>query len=405
VLLFTCAVLSLAIANSAWGDSYLEFFQRKLTIGVDDYSLSKPLLLWINDGLMALFFFVVGLEIKREVLTGELSSPQNAMLSIAGAIGGMVMPTAIYWTWVAFGASPAGWSVPIATDIAFVVGVLAVLGDRVPIALKVFLTALAIVDDLGAILVIGIFYTPHVHIGGLLTAAVVWLLAFTSGRRGFAPGWWFLVCGLVMWVAVLLSGVHATIAGVMLAFAVPHQARLENEDATTRLRAKLDADNIVFSEVLKVAKRATSPLERWEKSLHAWSLFLIMPVFALANAGVALRMEALGSLANLASAAGVASGLLLGKFIGVFGAAWLAVGSGIARLPRELGWTHIAGGGFLAGIGFTMSLFIANLAFQGSQELESVKLSVLAGSVLAMAPGVLLLLRASKTQSRSGRAK
>jgi Na+:H+ antiporter, NhaA family len=364
VLLFAAAVLAMLCANSALAPLYGGFLETPVEIRVGALQIAKPLLLWINDGLMALFFFLVGLEIKREVLEGELSRPSQVALPAVAAAGGMLVPGLIY---AAFNRGDAvamqGWAIPTATDIAFAVGVLALLGNRVPGALKLFVLALAILDDLGAILIIALFYTERLGLSSLAVAGFAIAALALLNRRGVGAAPPYLLIGIVMWVAVLKSGVHATLAGVVLAMFIPLRTG-EGEP----------------------------PLRRLERELHPPVAFGILPLFAFANAGVSLEGIAPGTLAG-AVPAGIALGLLLGKLAGIFGASWLVVRLGLARLPEGVGWTHMLGAALLCGVGFTMSLFIASLAFEGESArlgIES-RLGILAGSIAAGLAGYAVL--------------
>ena len=363
--LLGAAVLALVLANSPWREAVQQALADKFTIQYRQIGLSKPLLLWINDGLMAIFFLLVGLEIKREVVEGELSRPSQIALPIAGALGGMLMPGLIY---VAFNWSdPAalrGWAIPTATDIAFSLGVLGALGSRVPLALKVFLTTLAIVDDLGAIVIIAAFYTGHLTplALGFAGLVIIGLAALNlSGVRSLGP---YIVLGVVLWSSVLRSGVHATLAGVVLAMFIP-------------LRVGGMADE-------------ARPAIRLEHALKPWSAWFIMPVFALANAGVSLAGLGVETLLQ-PIALGVTLGLFLGKQIGIVLGAGLPILLGLARLPSGTSWRQLYGVAILGGIGFTMSLFIGSLAFEDLAQQSQIRLGVLVGSVLSAVLGYLVL--------------
>jgi Na+:H+ antiporter, NhaA family len=398
VILIAAAALAFAWANSPWAASYFAILDVRFAVSFGAWSLDKPLLLWVNDLLMALFFFVIGLEIKREILIGELAGWQRAALPAAGALGGMLVPAAIY---VAFNpGEPAirGWGVPMATDIAFALGVLSLLGERVPLALKVFLLALAIVDDLGAVLVIALFYTYELNGAALLVSILVWGAALAYGQvRGEQP-LVFAVLGLVMWYFMLKSGVHATIAGVLMALAVPLRHRLSPQTLQHELRS-LTSQGVGFEQVEsviarleKVLDKAHSPLHSMEHALAPYVAFVIMPVFAFFNAGVGL-MGIGGGLVSTVSL-GAFVGLLLGKPIGITGFVFIAVASGLTKLPAGASWSAMAGIGLLAGIGFTMSLFIASLAFADPALLSQAKIGVLAASLVASLAGLAVLSRA-----------
>ncbi len=415
VLLLIMAVVAIIWANSAFGASYFGLFnETKFTIGIGDAQLSKPLILWINDLLMAIFFLVVGLEIKREIMVGELSSPRKAALPIAAAVGGMVIPASFYVVFNLGGPGASGWGIPMATDIAFSLGILALLGSRAPAALKIFLTALAIADDLGAILVIAIFYTAQLNVMALIYAFVILAVLFLIARAGARSVWLFILPGIVVWFFFLKSGVHATTAVVLLAVVIPARTTIDTAGFFKKMSAYLTEfrDNgAPGTHILKNPERQASlhhmretanaietPLEKIEHALLPIVSFMIMPIFALANAGVSTGDSGL----NFSDPVflGVVCGLFFGKPIGIVFFTWLAVQSGIASLPDGVKNGHILGAGLLAGIGFTMSLFIGNLAFTEAALLESAKLGIMFGSLLSALAGVgrlLLLNKRSET--------
>ena len=371
VVLLIAAVIALIVSNSALSGAYDALLDTPVTIRVGALNLDKPLLLWINDGLMAIFFFLVGLEIKKEMLAGALSSPKQAALPIIAAIGGMAVPAVVYVLFN-FGDDAAlrGWAIPAATDIAFAVGVLALLGARVPLALKVFLLALAIIDDLGAIIIIALFYTSKLSLlalglAGVGIAALVLLNA--SGVTRLAP---YVLVGIFIWVCVLKSGVHATLAGVVVALAIP-------------LRAEGSAPY--------------SPLESVQQALHPW----VTPLFAFANAGVSLEGFTLSKLVAPIPL-GIAAGLFIGKQVGIFGASYLAINAGIARMPEGATWRQLYAVAIIAGIGFTMSLFIGMLAFDDPAHAADVRVGVLSGSLLSAVIGFALLRQACSASPRIG---
>ena len=411
LLLLAFAVTALVWANSPLASSYFGLWRIPITVDVGGFVIAKPLLLWINDGLMAIFFFVVGLEIKREVTMGELSQPKNAALSVAAALGGMLVPAAIYAALNFGGRGAAGWAIPMATDIAFALGVLALLGPRVPLPLKVFVTAVAIVDDLGAVLVIALFYTAELALpalaaaGGLLTALAV------LNAVGVRRTWPYATLGLALWVAILKSGMHATIAGVLLALTIPGRRVIDASQFAARAQGLLDTfrkdlapgaaepteDQRDALHSLDMASEALeSPLQQLEHALHPWVAFLIIPVFALANAGVAVGGEIAAVVSNPITL-GIVFGLCLGKPIGILLFAWIATRSGVAALPARVGWPQIWGVSLLCGIGFTMSLFVASLAFADVALLDAAKVGILAGSLLSGLAGAFLLVRADAT--------
>ena len=409
LLLLACAVVAFAWANSPLAGAYTALWETTVIAGAGPLVIEKPLLLWINDGLMALFFFVVGLEIKREVLAGELSSPRKAALALMGAVGGVLLPAGLYvLTNVTIGGPEraAGWGIPMATDIAFALGVLALLGTRAPLALKVFLTALAIADDLMAVMVIAVFYTAELKLGALALGLGVTAALFVLNKLGVRRTWPYALLGAVVWVAFLKSGVHATIAGVLVALTIPATRKIDASAFLANAKAYLDRfdDHLQPGQAEPTYKQmdalhalehdleaVDTPLGRLEHGLHGLVAFFVMPVFALANAGVALGAGAAGLLLDPV-ALGVALGLVVGKPVGVFGLAWVAVRTGIASLPSGVSWRHMLGVSFLTGIGFTMSIFIANLAFTGAPELlDSAKLGVLVASLVSGVTGYLIL--------------
>jgi NhaA family Na+:H+ antiporter len=402
-----CVVLALAWANSPFRTAYHELWSTHLSIQVAAFRLDESLLHWINDGLMALFFFVVGLEIKREVVAGELAEPRKAMLPIAGALGGMVVPAAIYATINAGGPGVAGWGVPMATDIAFAVAAVSVLGSRVPTSLKVFLTALAIVDDLGAILVIAVFYADGVAWAWLgVGAAGLALCAFFNARQIRSPIPYALA-GLGVWAAFLQSGVHATIAGVLVALTIPARRRLDSREFLRRSTAILQhfeeasefrsarlvsgGQQSALGALEEAVEHVQTPLQRLEGALHPWVVFGVLPLFALANAGVSIEGSPTGMLGHPV-ALGVIAGLVMGKSAGITLFAWGATRLGLAALPPDARWIQLHGVAWLAGIGFTMSLFIAGLAFGEGELMAVAKLAILVASVVACLGGLLVLL-------------
>jgi NhaA family Na+:H+ antiporter len=416
ILLLVCALAALLWANSPWGDSYDALWSTELTLGTVQFHLTESLRHWVNDGLMAIFFFVVGLEIKREVLAGELSSPRQAALPAIAALGGVIVPAGIFLLLNRGIEGGQGWGIPMATDIAFALGVLALLGNRIPFGLTVFLTALAIVDDIAAVLVIAVFYTAQVQWTALGLAAVILVALIAANRLGARRPVVYAVLGLALWVTVFESGIHATVAGVLLAFTIPANTRIDPGAFLARSRAILqrferagegDApdDSILtngarqeaLAELEDAVEAAGAPLHRMEHVLHPWVAFAIIPLFALANAGVRIEGD-LGAAFGNRVTLGVALGLVLGKQIGVTLGAWVAVRTGITELPEGVGWRHIYGAGWLAGIGFTMALFVADLAFADSGEaglLTAAKVGILVASLIAGIGGWLILRRGS----------
>lgn len=371
LVLMGIALLAMISANSALAPLYNGFLNTNVIMGIGSLEISKPALLWINDGLMAIFFFLVGLEIKREVLTGELSSLDKAILPMLAAVGGMAIPAIVflYFNW-GITTNIGGWAVPTATDIAFALGILALLGSRVPVALKVFLLAIAIIDDLGAIIIIAAFYTSELSVNALTLSMLGFALAVALNRMGIQRMTPYAIIGIFMWVCVLKSGVHATLAGVLIAMAIP----LKEKDGDKAL------------------------LLRAEHALHPWVAFLILPLFAFANAGVNLTGISLSDLTQPLPL-GIAAGLVIGKQVGVFGFTWFAVKSGMARLPEGVNWQHIYGVACLTGVGFTMSLFIGSLAFSDAETMNTVRLGVISGSVVSGILGFLALWLSPRTDT------
>ena len=371
IVLIVAAAIALVIANSALLAGYQSLLATPVNFTAGELvSIDKPLLLWINDGLMALFFFLIGLEVKREIVTGQLQSWKQASLPVFAAVGGMVIPALVF---VAINAASPdnirGWAIPAATDIAFALGLLALLGSRVPVALKALLLAIAIIDDIGAIAIIALFYTENMNVGALALALVPAAGMLLLNRAGVARTIPYFLLGAFLWVCVLKSGVHATLAGVVTAMFVP------------------------------IATGDEQPLERLEHALHPWVAFMILPIFAFANAGVSFAgagLEALFAPLSL----GIAAGLVVGKQIGVFGACWLAAKTKLASMPPEVTWRHIYGLSCLAGIGFTMSLFIGGLAFIDPDQIDAVKMGVLVGSLISAVIGMTVLATAPRAATR-----
>lgn len=412
ILLLLATALAMLWANSDWRDSYEWLWELPLGFSVESFGFSRSLHFWINDALMAVFFFVVGLEIKRELWVGELSTPKKAALPFMAAVGGMLFPAIIYIlvTGLRGGVYMPGWGIPTVTDIAFALGVLAILGNRVPVGLKVFLTALAIIDDLGAILLIALFYSQGLHPEYLIGALGVLALLFFLNRLQIDSPLPYALLGVVLWAAVLQSGLHATIAGVLLAFTIPARSRINpcefHDQGQDCLRRFHQADDGKCENALMLTNQAhqesvqelellcegvQSPLQKLERLLHPWVGYVILPLFALANAGVVLPEG--GPLATLIHpiGIGVILGLFFGKQLGITAFSWLAVKLGLAELPQGVRWPLIYGAGLLGGIGFTMSLFISVLAFQSPQHVTDAKMGVLLASLLSGMVGMAVL--------------
>ncbi len=416
LLLMAMAVLALALANSPLAEQYSDVLGTYMGIVVGDWKLKMSLLHWVNDALMVMFFFVVGLELKREFLVGELANPRNAVLPIAAAIGGMLVPALIYFAINPGGDAALGWGIPMATDIAFAIGAMALLGARAPKALVTFLVALAIVDDLGAVLVIAIFYTESIAFGPLAAAAGLFavLVGFNlAGIRKPAP---YFIVAILLWYAFLQSGVHSTLAGVLAAMTIPAKPKYDPERFSARVReiigrfdrahqpGKSIMTNIAMRTEVQALEntvhRVEAPLQRLEHTWHVPVAFIIIPVFALANAGIPVELGSLSATFSDPVLLGVFFGLILGKFIGITGASWLVLKLGIAVLPKDTRFTQIAGASLLAGIGFTMSIFVAQLAFGDQADmLLKAKTGILAASFLAGITGYIWLYLAADTKS------
>ena len=403
------AVLALVLANGPFADAYQHLLHLPLGVAVGGWGLEKTLHHWVNDGLMVIFFFVVGLEIKRELLVGELSSPKRAALPMFAALGGMIFPALIYLAFNKTGISHSGWGIPMATDIAFAVGILTLLGKRVPFVLKVFLLALAIVDDLGAVLVIAFFYTAEIstHALGLavLGLAITYIMRYAGIRKHLV----YVVLGVWVWLGFLKSGVHATVAGVLIGLVTPLDRLYALTELPSKLKQSVDGfiaaisgnngdENLTYEAVNHLEDlhhtvvEAQLPIDRFIHMLHPWVGFVIMPIFALINAGVTIEGVSFSEVLSHNITVGVILGLLVGKPIGVFLLSYIAVKLKIADLPQGVTWFHVVGVGFLAGIGFTMALFISNLALK-TPELEIYsKVGILTASVLAGIVGSILLL-------------
>ena len=418
LLLMGTAVLALVLANGPLASAYEHVIHTLVSLNIGDWALEMTLHHWINDGLMALFFFVVGLELKRELLVGELAQLRNAALPIAAAIGGMVVPALIYFAINPDGDAALGWGIPMATDIAFAIGALALLASRVPKALITFLVALAIVDDLGAVMVIAVFYTDTIALAPLAAAGglFVLLMAFNlSGIRKTTP---YLIVAVFLWYALLQSGVHATLAGILGALSVPATPKYDPERFSEHVRELMQrfkdshqpGQSIMTNDKLRAVVQTLengvhgveAPLQRLEHVWHMPVAYLIIPIFALANAGIPLAFGSLGETLTHPVTLGVSLGLILGKFIGITGASWLMLKLGVAVLPKDTRFTQIAGVSLLAGIGFTMSIFVAQLGFGGREDfLLMAKTGILVASLLAGISGYIWLYLVSKPAETS----
>ena len=408
VVLLLAAVAAVVWANAPFGESYASFWNTQINFEIGSFHLEETLGLMVNDGLMTIFFFVVGLEIKRELAVGELSDAKTAALPAIAALGGMVVPALIYVGFVAGtgGEATQGWGIPMATDIAFSVGVISLLGTRVPVGAKLFLLTLAFADDIGAIAVIAVFYTEDLSLGWLLLAIGGLAVVAVSNRVGIRAMPFYAAVGAAVWFFTFESGVHATLAGVALGLLTPAGSLYSDAEYTQRGawilgryemlltsprgRQQIDADAL---QLASIATESVSPLDRLERKLHPWSSFLVIPIFALANAGVRFADLDFGEAALHPVSLGVGIGLFAGKAAGISAATWLALRFKIGRLPRRTNWNHVIGLAFLAGIGFTVSLFITELAFVDEFLTDSAKIGIFAGSILSGVVGYTVLRR------------
>lgn len=421
LILMACTVIAMVLANTYLYDWYQHALHTEIAFSWGNWTLSHTLHHWINDALMGLFFMVVGLEIKREVIVGELANAKAALMPIIAAVGGMVVPALMFLVFNNGGPGAIGWGVPMATDIAFAVGVLVLLGSRIPKTVLTFLVALAIVDDLGAVVVIAVFYTEQIQLNWLLLAAAVLIVLIAFNRFGIRKPLPYFLVGAVMWFAMLQSGVHATLAGVLIALTIPVRPRFNTHLFVERMESVLDELKKARSEIehhqgdasyciirdtrsrglLQTLENGVhsveSPLQRLEHTMHLPVAFLIIPLFALANAGIPIEMASLGATLSHPIAMGVMAGLVLGKLLGIAGVTWLAVKLGLGTLPEGMNTRHLVGVGLIGGIGFTMSIFIAELGFSGQAEaLLVAKTGVLFGSLVAGVSGYLWLRFSSK---------
>ena len=419
ILLLIAAVAALAIANSPLNHAFHEIWETHFIVGLQDFRYDKTFHHWINDGLMAVFFFVVGLEIKRSLVLGELASVRRAALPIFAAAGGMVVPAALYIFLNGSGEASRGWGIPMATDIAFSLGVLALLGSRAPLSLKVFLTAFAIVDDIGAIAVIAVFYTESISWANLGIGMGLLLFMVMMNVSGITNTLVYFIVSVLVWIAFFESGIHATISGVLIAMTIPLKVQIDTQQFVRRGRTLMDIfedegpntarrghfalttvrQRGVLEELEEASKEVESPLQRLEHILHPWVAFAIIPVFALANAGVSLGDVGVDGLTSTVTL-GILLGLVVGKPAGIVLFSWLAVRLGIASIPRDIGWTQIVGASLLGGIGFTMSIFITGLAFMDESLIAQSKLAILIASLAAGGLGFLIIRFSQNIESR-----
>ncbi len=411
IILLVCTVIAMSWANSSWSNYYFDLWHIKISLTFGKTGLDYSIHHWINDGLMAVFFFVVGLEIKRELLVGELSGIKKASLPVAAALGGMIFPAVFYFILNSGGVGEPGWGIPMATDIAFAIGILALLGKNLPISLKVFVTALAIVDDIGAVIVIAFFYTAQISWSSLWIAAIIYTFLIIINLMGVRNLLVYSLLGIGLWLCFISSGIHATVAGVLLALVIPAKSRIntiEFSESTSNLLDDFDdageegvnvlnneERQTIIQEIENNFKKMMTPLQRFEHELTPWVSFFIMPLFALANAGVSLKGDIFNSLTNSISL-GIITGLFFGKQIGIFVFSWLSVKFGLAEKPGALNWKQIYAAGILAGVGFTMSLFITNLAFNTEELLDVAKIGILTASLISGIVSFVLLKKSLK---------
>lgn len=415
IVLFLAAVVALVWANSPWHHTYEDLFAMHISVGFGTWAIDESLHHWIDDALMAVFFFVVGLEIKQALMVGELRSARRAALPVVAALGGMVAPAALYIAFNAGGEGARGWGIPMATDIAFSLGVLSLLRTRAPLSLKVFLTAFAIIDDIGAVIVIAVFYTSEIAWGNLGIGAMFLAVLVLVNRIGIRHPLVYALFGGIVWLAFLQSGIHATVAGVLVATTIPIRVRVNSEGFLARSRDLLmvfersgvyghevqtsSDQRAIIEELEQTMHDMASPLQRFETALHPWVAFAIMPLFALSNAGVRLEGDFLDALTHPV-AVGIVLGLVVGKQAGVTLLSWLAVRLGLAELPYGVTWRQFYGVAFLGGIGFTMSLFITSLAFADDLNTPA-KIGILLGSAISGIIGYVVLLGAGTDSSKT----
>lgn len=405
IVLLISVLLAIIWANSGLAESYHHLWETHFKVGIGEHLLDKPLHIWINDGLMALFFFVIGLELKREFMEGELSTFSKALLPMTAALGGMLVPAGIYFLINRGTGAEHGWGIPMATDIAFALALLSMAGKHIPDSIKVFLSALAVADDLGAVLVIAFFYTGQVNFVALGIAGIFLLILIIGNAMGIRSSTFYLIVGIAVWIGFLLSGVHATLAGVLVAFTIPARTRIDEQVYSNTLRKLTDDfdreipsnstlttsdQHRTIQQVKHLSLAAETPLQKIEHTLHPYVAFMIMPLFALANSGIIIGADFFSAIVNPVSI-GVTLGLVLGKFTGILLFCFMMVKLGIAKLPEGANWKHMTGIALLAGIGFTMSLFISGLAFSRPEYVEQAKYGILIASVLAGIMGTLVL--------------
>lgn len=417
ILLLIVAAVAMIWINSPWGSLYEKLWHVPLAAGAGSSVFERSLHFWINDGLMTIFFFVVGLEIKRELLVGELASFKRAALPVSAALGGMIVPALIYYYFNGQGPAAAGWGIPMATDIAFTVGALTVLRSRIPHSLTIFIVALAVADDLGAVVVISIFYSSHISIYHLVISGILMAVLVGINILGFRRPLPYLVVGCILWLMISLSGIHSTLAGVLVAITIPARSRFDTDtflEQTTSALNEFDCagscgysmywneDHQTAVHTLEnMCHQVEPPLQRIEYWLHPWVAFLVVPLFGLANAGVHIDWSKMGETLTGPLSMGIVLGLFLGKQIGILAASWLAVKFRLAVMPAGASTGQMYGGAILCGMGFTMSLFICDLAFYGSPFIDSAKIAIFVASLLSFVVGMAVLYLSSSAEAVS----
>lgn len=410
IILFGATIAALILANSPLSEQYSDFWENYISINIPGLELSKPIYKWINDGLMAIFFFLIGLEIKREIVTGELSHIKKASLPIFAAIGGMISPAILFTILNKGNAGSEGWGIPIAADIAFSLGILMLLGKRVPQGLKIFLMAFAIIDDLGAVLIIAFFYSSNLIWANIFIGLGIVAILLLLSKFNYYSKYIFFICGIIVWILFLKSGIHATIAGVLMATTIPLRRKTDTQSFIERGKEMANIivdestkqnDETVLSEkqlhaidnIKGLTKETTSPLQLLEHNLHGWVSYIIMPVFAFANAGVAFSF---GEDTNIALLLNIAISMIVGNITGIFTFSWIAIKLKLADLPENVNFKHLIGTSCLGGLGFTMALFINNLAYADISLINSAKMGILIGSVIAGTLGYLIISMTTK---------
>lgn len=414
IILFGSLVLALIWANSPWQDSYEALWHTRFVVTYEGYGINQPLHIWINDGLMTLFFFVIGLELKGEFMAGELSTFKKASLPMGAALGGMLVPAGIFLLFNAGTPTQHGWGIPMATDIAFAIGLLSIVGKHIPRSMKIFLSALAVADDLGAILVITFFYSAGLAATPLIIAGILLVVLVIANFMGVRAQFFYLFLGLIIWACFLFSGIHATVAGVLVAFTIPARTKIDEKEYVKEIREYTDEfekaipqrgslttkeQHLTIEKIKRVSVDAETPLQKIEHALHPYVAFIIMPLFALANSGLVLSTDFFHDVTEPLTL-GIFTGLVFGKFIGVMLFSWFMIKLGISDLPQNANWRQMRGVALLTGVGFTMSLFISNIAFGDPELITEAKYGIFLASFVSGVSGVYMLRRMGKKAER-----